>query len=785
MRSISKILLLGLGIAMGLVLIAKIYFDATFENFAENSSKIFQIAISADKENAYSLGVPGALPPAIKNEAPQVAYATRYIDRYGAFEFTDKAGNKFNCGKPIFTDSSFFDIFTRKIYAGNPRTALLHKEGVMISKNVAEKINGGKKNFGDLIGMVLKIRENEYNIEGVFEDFPNNSQFRGVEAVLPLSSLKMFGLADRSSYWDDNRYYGFIKLKKAAAKEECEEIITRICRNNMMIFSPQERQKLPFKGNMSLIPVSEIHFSKPDIKRASFLLLLIAVIVVTSALLNYILISISEMVHKAKAIAVMKCYGASRKNIYYRFLKNAALHLTGAIAFSTLLIISGVNLIEELIGTSVVSLIQGNSMILISGICLFILVITGLIPGSVYNRIPVATAFRKYRESSRKWKHALLFVQFTTTSMFITLLLIVISQYRMMLHTNPGYDYKNLITTMVYGMSENRKNIIAEEIGKLPHVNGAVRVCLLPYEGSGWGTEIMLPDKEDKINASDLWCVGNGYFSTLNVPIIEGRGFNEETPRNNEVMVNRSCAERLSRLAGWTDGVIGKDIKIPAYSRNNSIFTICGVYENYLTGTLGNSSLETPGIQIHTSSCDSSIIRSMNWLIINISPGADINKIINTAKKIHPSGEFAVNNYFQELEKRHRDSRRFKDSVSIACIIILIITLMGVTGYAIEEINRRKSEIAIRKINGASLKEILILFNYKILIICIPAMITGSIGAYYFASEWLSQFSNKIHLGWEIFFICSLVVIILILCTVTATVYRRARANPAESLGSE
>lgn len=777
-NNLTKIFLLGLGLAMGLVLIAKVYFNVSYENFVEDNERVYQLItkIETDHTQTKTGETPAMIAPQIKANSPAVEAAARYFF-LGNLEFTDSNDHKFTAKNIKFTDSSFFDIFTRKILAPDAKRGLLLKDNIMISHSFAQKLSGSNKDFNTLIGTTLKNGNNLFTITGVYEDFPNNSALREVEALLPFASIETFGLYSGYNGWIDNRYSSFIKIHPNASLPDIQKIIQTLCEKNLPL---EKYEKEGRKINIDLIPIQNAHLMNAAVKRECCLLGIIAAMVIVSAMLNYILISLSSMVSKAKTIAVLKCYGASARNIYNRFLSEAFFHLLAALFCAVLLILWGMNIIEEIIGPPILSLIQGNSILLIAVICLVVLLVSGIVPGAIYSKIPVALAFRKYKGNSRKWKHILLFIQFAASSLFITLLTIVMMQYNMMLYSDMGYKYDNLIYTSLNSTTPMGVRVnIQDNINNLSCVESTALTCMLPSYG-GFPTDIILPGITETLTAEDMMCVGEHFFDVLEIPMLEGE-FDATNSAGKKIVINRSLKENLEKTAGWKDGVIGKSIQIG--NKPENLFTISGVYEDYTAGTLLKSLPHQPGF-ITSDKAREELVGNMHLLIIKLKEVSkeNIESVTQTIKKIAPELNRDVASYSDSIKSHYDQSRKFRDSIIIACIIILLITMIGLIGYSRDEINRRRQEIALRRINGATIKEILQLFLFNILKILFLSIIIGSTTTYYFATEWLSQFANKITLSWWIFASCSLATAAIILATVIATIYRTAQTNPAEQI---
>lgn len=775
-NNVIKIVMLGLGLAMGLVLIAKVYFEQSYENYIPDIDRVYRIREIYDKttDNTHNEWnqTAGAVAPGIKAYSPAVKSATRFTwltDKVALFDTKD---NRYNCGAVIFADTSFFEIFPRKVLAGNVGDAMNISGHAIICKSLADRIGY------NVIGETFKVMEREVVIDAVIEDFPENSTHRYVEMLMALPTIGKY-MYDGSNRWVGNdRYLSFVRLYPKSDEEEFNKAVEKMCDENI---DNEGLAKMGVKLTFGITPVKDIRRNDKSIQRMCSLLTLIAAVLIISALLNYVLITISAMVRKAKTIAVHKCYGASKWNIYRIFLSDAFVHLVLSLIIAVLLVFSFEHLVEGLIGVSIKGLIQGNCIIILLAVCLVVFLVGGFLPGSIYAKIPVATAFRDYRESSRKWKHILLFVQFATSTLFITLLLIVVLQYRKMLNSDLGYNYDNLLYLDIEGVSEEQKQSIQQEIERLPFVKKTSRADGLPFEGAS-GNNIYLPgDPKEYINIADMYSVSKGYFDMMEIKIIEGSNFSEDVLTSHEVMVSRSFSEKMQILAGWNDGVVGKQILVTEHTQNieKDFYTICGVYEDYVIGTMIYED-DRPSIQFYNETK----VTTMGKLMIKVdeitpSKIAEINAVF---KQMHPKSNAEVVVYSEMLRDCYVEIRRFRDSVLVAGLVVLLITLIGLVGYSQDEISRRRSEVAIRKINGSSLGELLIMFLKGVMKVAVPAVIVGSTATYFVAVELLKQFPQKIVLSWTIFVACGLLTLIIISAVVLATIYKTANANPVDSL---
>lgn len=791
-NNIVKILLLSLGLATGLVLIAKVYYERVFDNYMNDSDRVYIVNCdytdSNGNPNSYSQ-TPGAIAPGIKSYSPRVESATR-ITQVLANEdcsLVDKSGTltkeSYRARSLILADSSFFEIFTRQITGNNPKECLNIEDHVYISQSLAQKLAG--VNVESIVGSLIcpiNVAGGAFRlvIDGIYEDFPENSSFANTDVIISMPTIDKI-MGDGSNNWLGNdRYKSYVKLFPGNSATDIDGAIAEMCQKQLPI---EKLQKAGIKISYHLSPLQTHNIKNSEVAKVCTLMLIMAAVVLLASILNYVLIAISAMVYKTKMVGVRKCYGASTGNIYGLVFGEVFLHLVISLALVAILLYSFRSQIQGIIGTSLDGLISWESGALILGVCAIVFFFCGLLPGIIYAKIPVVAAFRSCKESSRKWNPVLLFIQFGMSAFFISILTISILQYNRMINSDPGYSYKNLAMVSLSDPYASKKESIKDRISKLPFVELTSSCENLPIHWPA-GNNIVLPgDDKQYFNIADMYYAGNDYFKLMDIPIIDGRNFTQDPSVTNEIMVSRSFVEKMEKMADWSDGAIGKAILITEHSQSaTDVFTICGVYEDYLIGSYSGQDTR-PSVQFYSGAMEGTE-RSMNWLLIKLKDVnqqniAAINRIL---KEANNEVDTPVLLYSNEMVDMYKDSLKIKNSIMIAGMIVLIITLIGLLGYTQDEINRRRSEITIRKINGATLFIILKIFLTKILILALPAAIVGVVAAYFVSESMLELYSIKIVLSWWIFALCGLFILLLTSLVVILKTYGAANANPVKNL---
>lgn len=776
--NLIKILSLGVGLAMGLVLIAKVYLEQSYDDFFPDAERIFQLSTNAEREGEDEEAreypqVSGAIAPGMKAEIPEVEVATRFtwIGWDALFFATDDPGSRYK-GRIVLGDSCLFDIFPRRILAGGDAKEILARPmNAMISRKVAESMGG----LSTVVGKTIQAENYQgktLTIAGVFEDIPRNSHL-GFDVVVSMPSIGEFTWDGSMNWLGNDRYIAYVKLLPGVTPEDIVPGIERMQEKNQ----PMEKLRESFLYfTYRLSPLLELHKGTPEVKRMFRLLSLLAFALIFTAVMNYILIVISSLVNRSKEMAVNKCYGASEGNIYRKMLLETLVDLLAALGVAVILIFAFQGKIEELLSATLGVLFSWKACLLLLAVCVVVFFVAGLVPGYLYAHVPIASAFRNYKENKRFWKLGLLFVQFIATGFLITLLVIIGRQYEYMIQDDPGYTYDNLAYVSLRGVDEGLRQRALDEVGRLPEV-AAVSTCSnLPLRGLS-GNNILLPgENRELFNIADFYSVGNGYLELMGIPVVEGRSFTENIPSSHEVMVSRSFIEKISAHTDWSDGVVGKDILITEHSQNRQPFTICGVYEDVRIGAIGQEDTRA-SVMFYNQQPNTLLL--IRYHQMTAAANERVNALLTG---LIPNKEIMVYSYPNELLSLYTDSRKFRDSVLLGGIVALIIALIGLMGYTNDEMNRRRKETAVRKVNGARVRDILWLFIGDISRIALPALVLGCGVAAYVASRWQQQFTEKVALSFLLFLVCGIFVLTVILTVVSINCYRAATANPADSV---
>lgn len=776
--NLTKILCLGVGMAIGLVMLAEVIFERSYDNFIPHLEDTYII-----QENYKHQGndwknhntVSGAIAPGIKRYCPEVEAATRFtILNEDLLLTTDDQrtikGNAYLC------DSSFFEVFPRKILMGEaPHTGLEKANNAYISAKLLKVLGN------DIIGKQLTWKvfpDFHLTVVGVFEDFPENTHLPKIDIAVALPTIGQIMGDGRNNWLGNDRYSGYIRLRPGTDPQTLEPNIKHMLYTNAPM---EELERSGSQFYLNLKPVSKIFLSSEYNRIMNIVFLIFAFIMLAVAVLNYILLVVSSVVKRAKSIATYRCYGAESKDIYRMIQAESALHCFIALILAVLIVFGLQDFLQEQMGHSLRALFSPTALVLCLMVVIAVAVICGVMPGYIYTRIPVTYAYRRYTENKRQWKLGLLFVQFMLTTFFVCLLTVIGLQYQALTNYRTGFEYKNILYTSLSGTQNVERERCIQELKRLPNVSGVT-----------WGYQEMFmkcsgnnvydpQNDKEYMNIADMYDVGPDYHKVFSIPILEGTGFTTELGDSvsQEVMVSRSFIDKMEKLAGWTGSPIGKQIFITEHQGRP--YTICGVYEEiHLGSQVAEDFDDRPTVMFYNTHPN-----HLLYIRLKEMGPEQIKEIQDIVSRTMPSQEKHVYSLDLEMANQYNMLLHVRNSILFVGLCILVIALIGLIAYIRDEVNRRRSEIAIRIIHGAQVKDVQFLFLKDILKIAIPAVLIGTAFALFASNRLLELFAFKINLTGYIFGGCILVVLIIMLILSTSMIWKAARSNPINNLRTE
>jgi putative ABC transport system permease protein len=670
--------------------------------------------------------------------------------------------------------SDFFSFFNPETVTGDARELFVKPDGAVITESYAKKFFGNENPVGKVIkaGNRLHDREPFFTIVAVWKDFPDNC------------SLKNGLYYDIGEDRENHRCNAvFIKFTKTG-KDDLERIMKRISRGEYWSKEEQERNAEYFNTrNCYLIPFDKIHFSNMGEGNltTTLSLLFVGIIALVIAWINFVNFSIATASARVKSLNIHKIFGAQNGKL--RLVTASESAVFSLIAF--LLSIVCVSILYESLPDDlfVADLFRSNSwqmLLLIVGIFVILLgFIVGLYPAYYVTSFnPVLTLSGSPAKSKKniRLRSILMSVQFTVCIALITVAVFMKIQHNYVVNYSCNVDTKNIICLSTLEMDESGKpnlgliGALVEELKKNPQIlEAATTYDIIGTSGS--------MNRQMKFNDATVFYhdyrIGPNLFKILDIPMIAGTNFHNVTSPYNSLIVNKefvkACGMSESAIIGQPfdgDGARGA--------------VIIGVIDN-----INFEDLHNPLCPL-IFACGEEWRYTPKWLLIKLANNdkKNVAYIKSIWEKLckKPFEHNFLDDHFANLYKKENNQANF---LTIVCIITIIIAIMGVFGLITFNIRQKEKEIALRKIAGANIRDVLILLNRGILIQVVIAFVVAAPVAYYIVNRWLEAFAYKISMHWWIFALCGLLMCLIIIATISMQTYRAATKNPVDAIKNE
>ena len=787
---IFKVLSLAVGLAVGLVLIAKISFESSYDKFYPAYDDIYCVQYEysyTDGNRSLDNLTPGAVSYYLQQEIPQVMYGTKasYTSSMGDI-YTENRQKLTAENGIIAVDSNYFRVFPRPVLAGaDPSVILGEWNGALISRSMAEKFGG----IDQAMGQIFFIEEYPglgLQIGGVFEDIPENASLR-FDVAISISGIdhiyRQWGIigdnpehADTPSTmnWSSNSMYmSRVQLYPGTDPASLQSAINNI---REKYIPEKDFESQGYSVDIVLKPLASEHAASAGTRRTNLILGIVAFALILAATMNYIMIVISSLVARARGIAVRRCYGAGNGNIMALVFKETLFNLAVSLVLAFLLILAFRGTIESVLTTSLGALFSPRSLWVLVLTVAAVLIVAAWIPGKAFQGIPIAVAFRKSADHKKLWKQVLLFLQMALASLLITLLSLVALQYTRWINTDPGYDYEQLVGCYLSGVPRDTRYALMQAVESVPGVEevGTVEDPLIL--GGSSGNNVYIPgETEPSLHIADLYEANGNWSELFGIDIIEGR----KAASPMEVMVDPRFAEQICEVRGWKDGVIGKSIVVSDHDgSSDNPYTIVGVFD-HISISPAIYEDNRPVTLFYTDD-------PMTFLVIRVSDlNPEVTGAIQAALDSVDPERFELLTYASVVNDIYTPVRTVRESVLAAGLVTAVIALLGLVGYTADETGRRRKEVALRKINGAQSWEIIGIFISGIGKFSVVAVVLGCALSWFVFDMLLKSFELKVPVPLWLFAVTAVGLLAVLAAVVTARCLAIARTNPADSLRTE
>ncbi|MGN1256578.1 MAG: FtsX-like permease family protein [Bacteroidaceae bacterium] len=778
--SFIKILSLTIGLTIGLLLIAKVRLEENFDACVRDKDHVYQLHETIQRQGSESeqyQATSGGVVDKMREYIPEMVAGTRYTIIYEDENVQMEDQRRVAFGIALCADSNFFDIFSSRVLMGEEHRILSTPGQCMVSRRLYERM--GENVLGKTLTF-LSASDKPLTIAGVYETFDENTTMDRADILISMPSIGNYTYDGSHDLMGNDRYRSYVRLRTDADMSKVEAEMGKMLQENL----PWDEIRLMGYQDVGIRmePVADAHLKDTRVRTTCMILLIVALVMLTAAVMNYMLVIISSLVARARQVAVRKCMGAPRREFYVRTLGEAALHLMVSLLLMSVVLWGGQDVVRDLLGASVSTLFSMQTIFILTSVCAVVLLCCGLLPAYIYARLPLVYAYRLYCESRRVWKLGLLASQLLLCAMLLSVLVVITRQYDYLLRKDMGYDFQEVAYARVNFPGDrfsDKGYALAREIEKLSSVESVTCAYSLFCERQS-GDNVMLPD-----SVRELFNCANGFFAehnlvqTMGLKLVEGKGF---TPMNHsgwepELLVDETFARKAKQLLGW-DNVVGRYVINSALGEKFPL-KIVGVVKDFVMGSLLNPD-DRPMMVMNGSVWPNRILIRFHHLTPEY-----LTQVQELCSQLYPDADVVVRPYAAELADGYVETLRTRNLITIGSVATFIIMLVGLIGYVRDEVQRRSRELAIRKVMGASVLQLQTLFLRSIALIALPSILLGTGLGYWLSTLLMHQFPSKINLSCWMFVLSAAIVFLLTFVVIIWQTYRVATKNPVDNIRVE
>jgi putative ABC transport system permease protein len=787
--SLIAVLGLAIGISACLLILHYVNFEKSYDRFYKDNERIYRLRYERTSDEGQKVQFASCCPPAadvIRGAYPEVEEIAR-IFRYRAVVSPKDQDIQFREERMYFAESEFFNIFNLTFTAGNPSDRLRSANNAFLSQSSAKKYFGEKEPLGQTITVDGRA---DYRVLGIYKDVPANSHLK-LDIILSYQNLfSIYGPEIRQS-WGHTSFFTYLRLRPDADPDVFERKMAKLVEthaNEMMSF-------YKVKIELKMQPLTDIHLNSHFMQEYEIngnkstidVLLMVAFFIIFMAWINYINLSTSRSLTRAKEVGLRKVVGASRRQLIAQFFSETLLTYTLASALALILIIEFLPSFSRITGTPLVEDLWKTSWFWIAllGLLLASVLLSGAYPVvalSSYNPASVIRGELGTTPKGMNLRKSLVVFQFVMALALITSTFSIYNQIDYMKNQELGFEIEQILVTNTprvrYESLKESFTTFKEELLKQPNIKKACVVSEVPGRQIMWDNGGIHKAGADKSQGKNYQIVGVDYdfVDVFGLQVLQGRNFSKEFPADKNALILNETAVKWMGFNS-IDEAIGKEVDYWG-----EIYPIIGVLEDYHHQSL-KEAFEPHIYRLYPHG-------RPPWGRFAIKIGSqNIHESIKIIKdyyaKFFPGNPFEfffLDDYFNQ---QYKSDELLGRVLGLFSFLAIFVTCLGIFGMSAFMALQRTKEIGIRKVLGSTTGGILRLLMKEFFVLIGISLIIAWPLAYWGIQKWLNVYAYR--MPWNVFlFLWPLAIVLVVTSiTVSSNILKAALANPVDSIKHE
>lgn len=716
--------------------------EFSYDKFYPDHERVYRVNVNRDKGGLVEKGVigPTALKPYLDQSIGHVEYAAR-LQRTGASVF--KQGQEyFKEYGGFYADVEFLDLFGVELVEGNRTTALLQPDAIVISESLRQKYFGSELALGKTLTIAGAYDgvSQAYLVKGVYADFPGNSHL-SPDYLYSFEKLRMKQNRPVDAEWTNFNAFTYVKLHKEVAVEEVNGLI-----ENVIVKSSTQYD---MSGNtLVLQPIVEVHMQDfvafgdmpGQVKKSSaYILMGIGMLILALVCINFFNLSTARSLERAREVGVRKSVGASRGSLIGLYLTETGLQVILSLLLALILFEVSGDFFGGLLGTdlSMGDMISGlgfvNFLAFAFALVAVLVLGAGFYPSIIISGFkPVEALKGKIRLNKSKFNlgKSLLVIQFIITLAIGIVASIIYSQVDYMENIDPGYDRQSVISVQLFdseGLTAFGESLSANPlISSVTYVDDNLQQIFNSSSDYGWEGK---PDNE-QVRVYRL-SIHNNFLESMGIELLEGRAFDPDLASDDNAVILNENAARLMGISSLDN--------FPTIKKGEEqLLNVVGIVSNFKAGDFREDSkpvvlYRNPGrfYQAYIR------LNSENTALA-------LKNVEEKWKEAMPEKPFEYRFLDDQYERLLAKDRQTSQVLLFFTALSILISFIGLFGMIRLRVQNRLKELGIRKILGASFRQVIGAVSREFVFYLLLAVLVGIPLAIYAGNIWLAEFAERI-----------------------------------------
>ena len=629
--------------------------------------------------------------------------------------------------------------------------------------------------------------QNAQEIVAIYSDFPKNSDLGMNNAIY---DIKDIGINDNSEW----SYNYIVKLHDKSQKEEFEKDCDKFVREYMEKLydgsdtDDSELDEICNGLKVKLVSLADIFYSQEldgtpgrrGNRTTDMTLLAVAILTILIALINFVNFFFALVPARLRSVNTYKIFGVSRTALIFNFIFESVGLIVIALALSALTVFMFMRTSAAGILTAPV---WGNALVLwmTVGAAVVTAVLGSIYPAFYITSFQPALVLKGSFSGStagRRLRNALICFQFVISMSLIICAMFIRMQHTYMMNYDMGFDKSHLLSGRIpYGLCwyGSQNEAFEDKLRSNPDILDITWAegKIVNTSRMGWGRDY----KGESINFQ-CYPVAYNFLSFMGIDIVEGRNFTkaDELSEGGAMIFNEKAQKEFNidletPAPGHVDGCVTAGIckdfnfKPLQYGRDAFAFLVFGK-ERWRKG--------------------------LQQIYVRTAPGADVNAVIkfilDTVQEMRPDVDpelYYIDFFDKELGAQYKQENHLSTLISIFTLIAIIISLMGVFGLVLFDTQHRSRDIAVRRVMGGSIGDIIRMFNAKYIRIVLAGFVIAAPLSWWIVRRYFAGFAYHTAISWWVFAVALLVVLAITVFIVTLRSLKAATSNPVEQLKND